>query len=172
MSERTIAALLSVTSQRAPQIENLAREKELADLIHKKLGYSYQKRYITYNGKSSITIFMVHGPKNAAQGSKSNFRKIISQIAESLGQRFVAFIEYGKGAEVVTSDLGSVIEHLDEQDSNWIVCRYSAWMLGEPFSKMNESSVRFVSTQDARSGLFGKISSMLSRREYVKRGRK
>ena len=173
MSEGKLAAILSVTSTSSSQIENLAKEKELVDILHKKLGYSYQKKYITYNRSSNITIFTVYGPNQGEKTiSQKRFRKIMSLVAEHFGQRFVAFINYGKSAEIDTSDLGSIIEYLDERESNWIVPRYSAWMLGEPFSKMNVSSVQFVSKQEVRPNIFRRIGSFFSRRKYVKRFKK
>lgn len=169
MKESSIVALLSVISTRGADIEAIAEEKRLADSLHK-AGYVYQKRQIIYNKYDTIVIFMVYGPVSQSLASKRSFKRVMSGLARYSKQKFIAFVQPQRGADVVTSDLVTVVEHLDEQDSNWIVCRYSAWVLSKPFEKMNVTSVRFISTKQRR-GLLNRICSFFVRRKYVKRGR-
>ena len=168
MTDSSIAALLSIVHKGKAPIDVIAEEKELSDLLYRRLGYRYQERHITYNDAESLTIFTVYGP--VKQAGKSYFRRVLSGLAKSLEQRFLAFTELGGGAQIVTPDLSTVIELLDEGDSNLIVSRYSAWVLGTPFSKMTVSCVSFVSTRDRRKGLFDRIRIFFSRRRCVKRG--
>ena len=173
MEERIITAMLSVALPRASLTQNLKREEHLSSILCKKLGYSYQKKYITYNKSKSITIFTIYGPRCTSSVKKQKrFRENISLVAEQFKQRFVAFVDGDRGAEIVTSDLGSVIEYLDKHSSNWIVSRYSAWVLDEPFSTMDVSSVKFLRQQRVRPSLFKRISSSFLRRKYMKRFKK